>query len=651
MSYRLVVPVQSASGFQNGLAVTAWAVSRFGSAAVPAEGAAVPSGLPDATGTTSTIGGPGQAVLDLPNNVAYNICVTDANGVNWWTQTSEAVGGAAATAVQSVTSSDGSITVGGTGTAPTVSLPVVGTAGTYGDASHTVVITTDAKGRVSGVTVDSIAVSHAAITDWATAISSALSGYFNTAGSGLTSSGSTVSLPAVGSAGTTGDASHTLTVTIDAYGRVSGVTANSIAIAISQVTGLSAALATIPTTFVSTFNTRSGAVTLTKADVTGTGLTYTDVGADASGAAASAQAAAQTYADRYAGSAAGTASRPLAATDASVTNSRTPTGTAGGDLNGSYPIPTLAAAYAGSSPVGSATAVPILTIDGKGRITATSTAAPSDTTKLAIASNLSDLNDAGTARFNAGVSQTALAAAVAVANQSGTFSAGSVTGAPTTIDGYSLQTGDWVLLVNQTTLSQNGLWQVTSSTNWSRPNEFAHGASTRGRSVKVMAGTGFASTDWILNTTAGAVTIDTTSQIWTQVGARGLLYSQELASAVNLATTFGAISGWTANLVPGLRPLKFTFSGWVYTTGTSKTAQIGMGSSAGSYYNVNYASLSLVASAITPVNISGIMLVSSFPSGPGVSTTFGLGGSCNSATVQLYTNFGTINTHFMIEEV
>ena len=89
---------------------------------------------------------------------------------------------------------------------------------------------------------------------------------------------------------------------------------------------------------VKTFQGRTAAAaTMTKADVTGTGLTYSDVGADASGAATTAQSAAQTYADRYAGSAAGTASRPLAATDASVTNTRTPTahasthGSAGSD--------------------------------------------------------------------------------------------------------------------------------------------------------------------------------------------------------------------------------------------------------------------------------------------------------------------------------
>ena len=57
---------------------------------------------------------------------------------------------------------------------------------------------------------------------------------------------------------------------------------------------------------VTSFNTRTGDVSLTKSDITNTGLAYTDVGADASGAATAAQAAAQTYSDRYAGSAAGT---------------------------------------------------------------------------------------------------------------------------------------------------------------------------------------------------------------------------------------------------------------------------------------------------------------------------------------------------------
>ncbi len=47
-----------------------------------------------------------------------------------------------------------------------------------------------------------------------------------------------------------------------------------------------------------------------------------------------------------------------------------------GDVTTSGATATLAAAYGGSSPVGGATAIPVLTIDAKGRITATSTATP-----------------------------------------------------------------------------------------------------------------------------------------------------------------------------------------------------------------------------------------------------------------------------------
>ena len=54
---------------------------------------------------------------------------------------------------------------------------------------------------------------------------------------------------------------------------------------------------------------------------------------------------------------------------------RNPTGSAGGDLTGSYPSPTLAASGVVAQTVGSTTLTPVLTVDSKGRITAISTAA------------------------------------------------------------------------------------------------------------------------------------------------------------------------------------------------------------------------------------------------------------------------------------
>ena len=62
------------------------------------------------------------------------------------------------------------------------------------------------------------------------------------------------------------------------------------------------------------------------------------------------------------------AQQSCAGNDTRLSDARTPTGAAGGDLTGTYPNPTLAAVGAAGT-YGSSTSIPVLTTDAKGRVT------------------------------------------------------------------------------------------------------------------------------------------------------------------------------------------------------------------------------------------------------------------------------------------
>ena len=115
-----------------------------------------------------------------------------------------------------------------------------GTAGTTGSASHLPVITTDAYGRVSGVTNTAIAINASAVTAGTLPIARGGTNQTTfTAGQRLVFDGSSIASQANTGFTLTGGvaAANTITsLTVNSYGEVSAVTAGAIAIAASQVT-------------------------------------------------------------------------------------------------------------------------------------------------------------------------------------------------------------------------------------------------------------------------------------------------------------------------------------------------------------------------------------------------------------------------------
>jgi hypothetical protein len=131
----------------------------------------------------------------------------------------------------------GSILVGNS-TGALAELANTGTAGTYGSASNTQIITTDAYGRVSGITNSAIQIDATNVVSGKLAI--AQGGTNNdtyTTGAAIFYDGTAIkTLANTGTAGTYGSVSSVPIITTDAYGRVSGVSNTAINIDTSAIT-------------------------------------------------------------------------------------------------------------------------------------------------------------------------------------------------------------------------------------------------------------------------------------------------------------------------------------------------------------------------------------------------------------------------------
>lgn len=135
-------------------------------------------------------------------------------------------------------------------------------------------------------------------------------------------------------------------------------------------------------------------------------------------------------------------------------------------------------------------------------------------TPLTADQNLADLASVDAARSNLHVPELATAQAVAAANVA------SLSGIPssTVTDGATLAANDIVLLVSQTTSSQNGPWVIGSGA-WTRPSDFPNGLVFRNRNIMVSQGSTYAGTVFqCLSETQN--TVGTSSLSWS-IGSGG----------------------------------------------------------------------------------------------------------------------------------
>ncbi|KAJ3225395.1 hypothetical protein HDU81_007948 [Chytriomyces hyalinus] len=103
----------------------------------------------------------------------------------------------------------------------------------------------------------------------------------------------------------------------------------------------------------------------------------------------------------------------------------------------------------------------------------------------------------------------------------GTFASSFVNGS--VIDGITLATGNRILLKNQTTATQNGIYTVNATGAPTLASDFSVGTHVAGIFVFIETGTINGSTGWVITNTAGSDLVGTNAIIFTQFSTAGSL--------------------------------------------------------------------------------------------------------------------------------
>lgn len=251
------------------------------------------------------------------------------------------------------------------------------------------------------------------------------------------------------------------------------------------------------------------------------------------------------------------ATQVVRADDSRLSNSRTPTGTAGGDLSGTFPNPAIAALAVTDAKVAAANkdgavGTPSMRTLGTGaqqalagntrldQVTAPTAAVSLNNQKItALATPTADTDAATKAYVDAARSGLDVKDSVRAATT------GNITlSATQTVDGVALVAGDRVLVKDQTTGSTNGIYVVAAGA-WTRATDADSSAEvTSGMFTFVTEGTANGDSGWVL-TTNDPITLGTTTLTFSQFSGAGQITAG--AGLTKTGSTLDAIG--TANRI------------------------------------------------------------------------------------------------------
>lgn len=140
-----------------------------------------------------------------------------------------------------------------------------------------------------------------------------------------------------------------------------------------------------------------------------------------------------------------------------------------------------------------------------------------------------------------------------------------------TIDGVSVVAGDRVLVKNQSTAAQNGIY-VAAAGSWTRSTDFDASAELSGAGVFVSEGTANGNSQWFMTADA-PLTLDTTALVWAQIGggtsytagngisiSGGVIAIDTSVTARKVAATIGDGSATTVSVAHNLNTQDITVS-------------------------------------------------------------------------------------------